>query len=117
MKYRQKPIEVDAFQFTKDSEVYAPEWFSDAVKREEIFIDRSIIDGSANVYGCSIKKAGGWNRAKVGDFIIKEPTVDITVCSEAVFCRIYQHIDGREVESMACKGKSKGKGGKRGKGK
>lgn len=68
MKYRQKPIEVDAFRFTKDSEVYAPEWFSDAVEREEVFIDRSI-------------------------------------------------IDGREVESMACKGKGKGKGSKRGKGK
>lgn len=110
MKYRQKPVEVDAFQFTKDSEVYAPEWFSDAVKREDIFIDRSIVDGTANVYGCSIKKAGGWNRARIGDFIIQEPTGDIVVCNADIFCRTYQHIDGREVENVNCKGNRNKKG-------
>ncbi|MGN0398798.1 MAG: hypothetical protein ACI4EO_01605 [Blautia sp.] len=102
---------------TKDVDMQAPKWFIDAVDKEIAFIDRVMVDGSVRVYGCSIRNSGAWQKAKIGDYIVKGVTGDIFPCKEEVFCKTYQYIDGKEVEPMSCKGKGKGKGGKKGKGK
>lgn len=98
---------------TRDVDIQAPKWFIDAVDNGNIYIDRAIMDGSSKVYGCSIRRSGSWIKAKIGDYIVKVVTGDIISFSEEVFCKTYNHADGREVKTMACKGK--GKGGKKGK--
>ena len=115
MRYIYKPVEVEAFQLTKDVDIQAPKWFIDAVDKELASIDRALVDGSVKVYGCSIKNCNAWQKAKIGDYIVKGVTGDIFPCKEEVFCKTYQCVDGKEVEPMSCKGK--GKGGKKGKGK
>lgn len=54
MRYRKKPVEVEAFCLTEESERTAPEWFERAVLNETVWIDRSLQDGHAKIYGCTI---------------------------------------------------------------
>ena len=55
MKFRKKPVEVEAFKLTADPERIAPDWFTKAVADERIYIDRVMKDGHIDVYGCMIR--------------------------------------------------------------
>lgn len=92
MKYQRKPAVVEAFRFDTDSEVMAPEWFLKAVQKERIFIDRCIIDGAVRIYGCTIHTKSGRARAKVGDYIIWEPSGEIRPCKAKEFREEYERM-------------------------
>ena len=101
MRYCQKPIEVEAFQLTEDVDIIAPKWFADAVQEEKVVIDRILHDGAACVYGCIIKNRRYTAKARLDDFLILEPTGDISVCEQELFCALYQNTDGKEVRTLS----------------
>ena len=92
MKYRSKPVEVEAFKFTADSEVTAPKWFAEQVNKDRIFVDRILRDGAVYVYGCSIKTPNGSIKAKVGDYVIKDAYGRISACKANAFHRDYEKV-------------------------
>lgn len=94
MKYRKKPVVVEAFQLTDDPEMISPKWFTQAVADEAVWIDRSIVDGHMRVYGCTISAKDGRMHAKLGDYIIREADGRIYPCSRSVFQRNYEKAGG-----------------------
>ena len=92
MKYRAKPLVVDAFRFDADSEVNAPAWFCDMVNDETIYIDRIIEDGAVRVYGCTISTPAGRIRAKTGDYIVLEDGGSIRCLKPALFRQQYEKV-------------------------
>lgn len=89
MDYRQKKIKVQAFQLTRDVEFDAPDWFAKALEQEKAEIDKSIVDGSIRVYGCTIRTPQGRMKAKIGDYIIREPGGSLCVRKSSVFKQLY----------------------------
>ncbi len=59
MKYRKKPVEVEAFCFTDDTDMVVPRWFTQAVIDEKVWIDRCLVDDHIHIYGCTIITLGG----------------------------------------------------------
>lgn len=53
MRYIQKPVEVEAFQLTRDVDIQSPRWLIDAVNKEKIYIDRAIIAEAAKYMGAA----------------------------------------------------------------
>ena len=92
MKYRTKPSLVDAFQFTPDAEMFAPEWFMKMAQDETVYIDRIIEDGAVRVYGCTISTPAGRMKAKTGDYIILENTGDVRILKPAQFRQQYEKV-------------------------
>lgn len=92
MKYKRKPAIVDAFRFDTDSEIMAPRWFQKAVERDRIFIDRCINDGAVHIYGCTIHTKSGRAKAKVGDYIVREPSGEIRSYKAKEFKEIYERM-------------------------
>lgn len=92
MKYRQKPVVVEAFLLDEDVEITSPKWFQKEVQKERIFIDRVLRDGAAKIYGCTIQTHAGKIKAKIGDYIIQEPNGEITVCSRMKFKEMYERM-------------------------
>lgn len=92
MKYQRKPAIVEAFQFNSDAEVAAPEWFLREVQKEKIFIDRCITDGAVRVYGCTLHTRYGRVKAKVGDYIVLEPSGEMRPCKAKNFDREYERM-------------------------
>ena len=111
MKYRKKPVEIEAFQLTDDPEMIAPKWFTQAVADEVVWIDRSIVDGHVRIYGCTINTLEGRMHAKLGDYIIRGVNGELYPCKPDIFRKTYEPVEGGGT-TMACKGK----GGKKGRG-
>ena len=92
MRYRNKPVEVDAFQLT-DPERIAPEWFTQAVADEVVWIDRSLQDGHVKVYGCTIHTPEGKMHAKLGDYIIRGVNGELYSCKPDIFQKTYEKVE------------------------
>lgn len=92
MIYRKKPVLVDAFEFTNDAEFIVPDWFTQAVADERIFIDRSMVDGHVHIYGCTINNSEGRMKAKLGDYIIRGVHGELYPCKPDVFLKSYEPV-------------------------
>ena len=92
MKYRTKPLTVDAFRYDADAEISAPLWFGEMVRNETAYIDTVIEDGALRVYGCTISTPQGRIRAKVGDYIVRDGDGAIRILKAAQFKKQYEKV-------------------------
>lgn len=92
MRYRKKPVEIEAFRLTDDAEMIAPEWFTRAVEDEKVCIDRSLLDGHMHVYGCTIETLEGRMRARLGDYIIQGLRGELYPCKPDIFAKTYEKV-------------------------
>lgn len=92
MKFRHKPVEVDAFVLTKAADARAPDWFIDAVREEHILIDRKLVVDHVEVYGCTIYGKMQRIHVRVGDYIIRKPEEGMIAMSRREFERNYEPL-------------------------
>lgn len=92
MKFRHKPVEVDAFVFTKAADARAPDWFIDAVQGEHILINRKLVVDHVEVYGCTIYGKMQRIHVRVGDYIIRKPEGGMIAMSRREFERCYEPL-------------------------
>lgn len=83
-RYVQKEIVVDAFQVERDVEESLPAWLRDG----RVSVEKST-DGGARVYGCAVRTPEGKMRAKVGDYIVREPDGSLRVLKASHFRSLY----------------------------
>ena len=83
MRYRKKPVVIDAFEWKADVAVDdVPQWFVDAYNKREVFRD---IDGS-----CAIRTLEGSMVAQKGDMIICGVKGEIYPCKPDIFNATYE---------------------------
>ncbi len=82
MKFRKKPVVIEAFRFDKDA---APEWFEAAVAAEvvRVFIGFAVI-----------QTLEGNMRAEVGDWIVKGTKDELYPVKPEIFADIYEAVEG-----------------------
>lgn len=88
MKYRKKPVEIEAFQFGIDS---IPDWFMNKVTKNEIILvsmgKHFPIEGC-----CIIPTLEGEMKGDIGDFIIKGIKGEIYPCKSDIFKKTYEEV-------------------------
>ena len=95
MKFKKKPIEIEAIQWTGDSSVKAVSEFLGA-KNQELENDDYVVkleNGTDNLY---IKTSEGLMFTNIGDWIIKEPfdkERKYYPCKEDIFYKTYEKVD------------------------
>ena len=95
MKFKKKPIEIEAIQWTGNSSVKAVSEFLGA-KNQELENDDYVVkleNGIGNLY---IKTSEGLMLANIGDWIIKEPfdkERKYYPCKEDIFYKTYEKVD------------------------
>lgn len=86
MKYRKKPIEVEAFRLGTQP---IPDWFM-----------KKVVRGEACIYGipdtAEIKTLEGTMTANFGDFIIKGVDGEIYPCKPDIFYKTYEESEDTE---------------------
>ena len=94
-RFRKKPVEVDAFQFTgwTGIRVYAPSWFLHDVDYDGDgvwFLHTGIepVDGIS----LRVKTLEGEMRADVGDWIIRGVAGEVYPCKRAIFEATYEEV-------------------------
>lgn len=91
MKYRKRPIEVEAYEFrNRVGEDTRPQWIIDAVARGEVKFN----DARTGPPWLTIQTREGVMRAEIGDFIIRETfaTDDrkLYPCKPDIFAATYE---------------------------
>ena len=86
MKYRKKPVVIEAFMLGID---YIPDWFMDKVTTNEI-----ILRGHD---GADITTLEGVMHANIGDFIIKGVKGEIYPCKPNIFLETYERVRDKQV--------------------
>jgi hypothetical protein len=83
MKYRKKPVVIEAFRFQMDSEM--PDWFNEKRITNEIV---TYDDGT-----CNIKTLEGVMHADKGDYIIPGIKGEVYPCKPDIFEQTYESSD------------------------
>lgn len=86
-------MKVQAFRLTRDVEYTGPDWLGAAIRADNAYIDRCLIDGASTVYGCTIRTPNGRVQAKIGDYIIREPDGSLSVRKKECFKRLYRRAE------------------------
>ena len=91
MKYRKKPVVIEAFHFNdpdvfeSEETVSLPKWLIDAIVNESICVDQE------NNY--SIKTLEGLMRISAGDWIIKGVKGELYPCKPDIFKATYDLVE------------------------
>ncbi len=88
MKYRKKPVVIEAFQYDGDfkknnGEYYIPQWGIDAEKDGTLYFDGPTL---------KIKTLEGEHTAQVGDYIIQGVHGELYPCKPDIFEKIYEEV-------------------------
>jgi hypothetical protein len=96
MKYRKKPVVVDAFQYDGDLKGrdgwYVPDWAVDAFNDGILFHDSLERDGPP----CElfVRTLEGIHHVSVGDYIIKGVAGELYPCKPDIFKLTYEECEG-----------------------
>ena len=89
MKYRKKPVVIEAFQYdgdfkNRDGEYYIPQWGIDAEKEGVLYFDGPTL---------KIKTLEGDHIASVGDYIIQGVNGELYPCEPDIFEKTYEKAE------------------------
>ena len=91
MKYRKKPVVIDAFQLNERGLV-GEDWFWDAVSNNDI-ITHDFGKFHDDPAWCEIKTLEGTMIARTGDYIIRGVNGEIYPCKPDIFEKTYEAIE------------------------
>lgn len=86
MKYRKKPVEIEAWQFEAPMFMPQPSWFKAAMLAGKIYYQ-----GGENPY-YTIETLEGKMRATAGDWIIRGIQGEIYPCKPDIFAATYEPV-------------------------
>ena len=96
MKYRKKPVEIEAFRLGID---YMPDWFMDRVTTNDIILRPGLIPDVRNLLA-EINTLEGVMRADYGDFIIRGVEGEIYPCKPDIFVKTYEKVCEEETTNV-----------------
>lgn len=101
MKYRKKPVEIEAFQYDGDlinskGEYYVPEWAVEAYLNGIMFYGCGRDDNEEYIEELFIKTLEGTHHVSVGDYVIQGIKGELYPCKPDIFEKTYELVD--EVE-------------------
>lgn len=90
MKYRKKPVVIEAFQFYVDN---MPDWFMDAVSNDEVILYNCDYKRyTINEAYCRIHTLEGWCWCNGGDYVIKGIKGELYPCKADIFNQTYEEV-------------------------
>ena len=92
MKYRKKPVVIEAFKFGIDN---MPEWFFDRVVTKEIILRGESEQWRCPLKCCEIQTLEGVMVGNRGDYIIQGIKGEIYPCKADIFEATYDLVEGQ----------------------
>lgn len=94
MKYRKKPVVIDAFQWTGDAaQKEDPTWIVDAINNGDVWFCVDPFSKSTHITHMAIKTLEGIMEARFGDFIIRGVKGEIYPCKPDIFELTYEKVE------------------------
>lgn len=106
MKYKKKPVAIEAFQFDgdlkgSDGKYYVPEWAVKAFKEGILYFDALTPDTPP--IELFIKTLEGTMHAPVGSYVIQGVRGEIYCCKEDIFLETYEPVwEDIDLDTSVC---------------
>lgn len=98
MKYRKKPVVIEAFRFYMDN---MPDWFMDNITSNKVILRKSDYKRySIEEAYCEIETLEGTMTCKGGDYVIKGVNGEIYPCKPDIFEKTYESVENNEVKTI-----------------
>ena len=94
MKYRKKPVVVEAVQFTGDNAIRISDFVNGEFAKEEPPETYVIINSSIYPQEVSIVTLEGTMKAEPGDYVIKGVNNEFYPCKPDIFAKTYELAEG-----------------------
>ncbi|MFV0515782.1 MAG: hypothetical protein ACK5MV_00080 [Aminipila sp.] len=91
MKYRKKPVVIEAVQWSGDNELDVA-----------LFMDRTIKKNDKNSYHLDIQTLEGVMTASIGDYIIKGVNGEFYPCKPDIFEKTYEKVQCKWLHNEVC---------------
>lgn len=96
MKYRKKPVVIEAFQYNgdlinADGKYYVPDWAVQAFEEGTIYFDS--LDAATPPYELFIKTLEGVHHVSVGDYVIRGVKGELYPCKPDIFEETYEIVE------------------------
>lgn len=92
MKYRKKPVVIEAFQYDGDiANINAPEWAIAAINNGAMFYDSE--DSEKPTCELFIRTLEGNHHVSVGDYIIQGVNGELYPCKPDIFEKTYEKVE------------------------
>ncbi|WP_346961126.1 hypothetical protein [Faecalicatena contorta] len=96
MKYRKKPVVIEAFKYDGDLKgskgYYVPDWAVKALEKKIMFYDA--LDSDSPPCELYISTLEGVHHASVGDYIIQGVNGELYPCKPDIFEKTYELVEG-----------------------
>lgn len=93
MKYRKKPVVIEAFKLEPDATTGTPQWFMDATNEGKILFEvNGELGRPAKIISVIITTLEGDMKANVGDYIIQGIKGEIYPCKPDIFEATYEVV-------------------------
>ena len=97
MKYRKKPVVIEAFQYDgdlmgSDGKFYVPDWAVKAHEEGTLYFDS--VDPEAPPCDLFIRTLEGVHHASVGDYVIQGVNGELYPCKPDIFRKTYEVVEG-----------------------
>lgn len=88
MKYRKKPVEIEAYQMNASNDISVPSWIPDAISRGIIYKKDN------ELY---VKTLEGDHHISRGDYVIKGVKGELYACKPDIFEMTYEPVEQESV--------------------
>ena len=100
MKFRKKPVEVEAFKYDGDlinrnGKWYVPDWAKNAFENNILYYDNKLSSEEPPIE-LYIKTLEGQMHVSVGDWIIKGVNGELYPCKPDIFEKTYEPVESKE---------------------
>ena len=95
MKYRKKPVEIEAIQYNYSNRSILNQF--DSLKWLKTDYDKDIIFFDKDTQDCYIKTLEGNMKVSDGDWIIQGVNGELYPCEDDIFRKTYEFLDGSEI--------------------
>jgi hypothetical protein len=93
MKFRKKPVVIEAVQFTGISAIRSAPWLARALDQGELWPATGTARVAAEVDAIEIATLEGIHRASPGDWIIRGVKGELYPCKPDIFAATYERVE------------------------
>lgn len=93
MKYKKKPVVIEAYQYNGGEVVDAPQWIKQAFDDDIMFFECRNLSEQTPRYDLLIRTLEGIHLANKGDYIIKGIKGELYPCKPYIFEETYELVE------------------------
>lgn len=92
MKFRKKPVVIEAVQVSKRMDITSPQWLAEAITRNDVIL-HGMGKFTRDMPWVEISTLEGTMRAEIGDWIIQGVAGELYPCKPEIFSKTYEPAD------------------------